>query len=46
MCPPLIITTDEIDEMFDRLGQALDDAHDVLGAHGDRSGTRRTENAN
>ena len=30
MCPPLIITTDEIDEMFDRLGRALDDAHEAL----------------
>jgi 4-aminobutyrate--pyruvate transaminase len=24
ICPPLIMTTDEIDEMFDRLGKALD----------------------
>ncbi|WP_439814888.1 aspartate aminotransferase family protein [Zavarzinia sp. CC-PAN008] len=27
-CPPLIITTDEIDEMFDKFGRALDKAND------------------
>ncbi len=28
LCPPFIITPDEIDDMFDRLGRALDKTHD------------------
>jgi 4-aminobutyrate--pyruvate transaminase len=30
ICPPLIITEDEIDELFDRLRRGLDDAHGEL----------------
>ena len=34
MCPPLIITNDEIDALFDRLGMALDDTLDTLAKQG------------
>ena len=34
LCPPLIITADEIDEMLRRFGQALDDTEAALGAAG------------
>jgi 4-aminobutyrate--pyruvate transaminase len=27
ICPPLIITEDQIDELFDGIGQALDDGY-------------------
>jgi 4-aminobutyrate---pyruvate transaminase len=28
LCPPLVITETEIDDLFDRIGRALDDTHD------------------
>ena len=34
MCPPLIITEGEIDDLFDRLGKALDDTHETLAKRG------------
>ena len=34
LCPPLIITTDQIDDMFDSLGRALDDTLDELSRQG------------
>ena len=34
ICPPLIITNDEIDALFDRLGMALDDTLDTLAKQG------------
>ena len=34
VCPPLIITNDEIDALFDRLGKALDDTLDTLAKQG------------
>ena len=35
VCPPLIITEGEIDDLFDRLGRALDDALDTLTKRGE-----------
>ena len=32
-CPPLIIEPDEIDEMFDAVGEALNDVQRRLGRH-------------
>ena len=34
VCPPLIITPDEIDELFDKLGRALDRTRDWIRAEG------------
>ena len=34
LCPPLIITADQIDDMFDSLGRALDDTLDELSRQG------------
>lgn len=34
ICPPLIITDQQIDQLFDALGAALDDAQAVFGANG------------
>ncbi len=34
VCPPLIITPDEIDALFDRLGRALDRTRDWIRAEG------------
>jgi adenosylmethionine-8-amino-7-oxononanoate aminotransferase len=34
LCPPLIITEPEIDDMFKRLGRALDDVAKALGRQG------------
>jgi 4-aminobutyrate--pyruvate transaminase len=34
LAPPLIITTAEIDEMFDRLERALDDIEAVIAEKG------------
>ncbi|MFQ5783728.1 MAG: aspartate aminotransferase family protein [Alphaproteobacteria bacterium] len=35
ICPPLIITEDEIDDLFDRLSKALDDTLDGLAKSGE-----------
>ena len=34
VCPPLIISADEIDALFDRLGRALDRTRDWIRAEG------------
>jgi len=34
LCPPLIIAEPEIDDMFKRLGRALDDVAKALGRQG------------
>ncbi len=34
ICPPLVITESEIDEMFDRIGRALDRTHDWARTEG------------
>ena len=37
ICPPLIISEAEIDELFDRLGRALDKTADWLSREGPRA---------
>ena len=34
LCPPLIITESEIDEIFDKLATALDEVNDALTREG------------
>jgi 4-aminobutyrate--pyruvate transaminase len=37
VCPPMIITAEEIDEMFDRIERSLDDSHAWVSAEGLRA---------
>ena len=36
ICPPLVITEEEIDQLFDRLGRALDRAESWAASEGAR----------